>query len=371
MANEAVAAWDSRFQELLSAQTERVIAQPITTQHLRHGEAIAPLADIRGQLEEVWSSASLTPRAKQSRNVVLAETAEAIARSIFAVAVLDANLPTVDDEPPTWVPTPPQQPSQQPSQQSDKRVSLSPAKRRQLSTQRLSLSPTKLSQPLSQRLLLSPTKRSQAISQRLSFSPTKRLSFSPTKGSRSESPYMPSSSAPYSQSSAASSIDVTPTSTALQRLSMLAEDINTTETPGRQHSVLSYWPSQRGVSTNGYVSSVLASSTRHMDVINERRQRAESRRRKRKSQIFGASSQTQGTATQDEMEDSGPAGMEPATQPLPKLAPPVIGSSQLPPVPSSQAIFSSQVMPHVMSQPLSGRHGMRSPKKKGKRKSGF
>ncbi|OHW98411.1 DUF1000 domain-containing protein [Colletotrichum incanum] len=388
---EAIAAWDSRFQELLGAQTERIVAQPITKQHLRRGETAAPLADIRDQLEELWSPASLPARAQQSRNVVLAETAEAIARSLFGVAILDANLPTAEDEPPTWVPEPPPQPiSQQPSQRSSQRFSLSPAKRSQLSSsQRLSLSPTKLSQPLSQRISLSPTKRGQAFSQ--------RLSFSPTKGARSQSPHIPSSSIPFPfpssgplfQSSAVSPADTppppppppaaAPPSTALQRLSMLAEDLNTADPPARQHSVLSYWPTTRGVGTDGYVSSVLASSTKHMDAINERRQRAESRRRKRRSQLLGpsaAAASSQPYGTQDEWEDSGPAtGPEsippPATQPLPKLAPPVIGSSQAPPVvPSSQVIFSSQV-PQVMSQPVTGRHAMRSPGKKKKRKSGF
>ncbi|KDN66881.1 hypothetical protein CSUB01_03912 [Colletotrichum sublineola] len=380
---EAVAAWDSRFQELLGAQTERIIARPVAKQHLRHGETVAPLADIRDQLEELWGPADLPARAQQSRNVVLAETAEAIARSLFGVAILDANLPTSEDGPPTWVPEPPPQPSsQQPSQRSSQRFSLSPAKQGQLSsTQRLSLSPTKLSQPLSQRISLSPTKRGQALGQ--------RLSFSPSKGVRSQSPYIPSSSisfpfpssGPLSQSSAASPASTPPPpppprqppppSTALQRLSMLAEDLNTANAPARQHSVLSYWPTTRGISTDGYVSSVLASSTKHMDAINERRQRAESRRRKRRSQLLGplaAGASSQPYGTQDEWEDSGPA-TGPENAPLP---PPVIGSSQAPPVvvPSSQAVFSSQ-MPQVMSQPVIGRHAMRSPGKKKKRKSGF
>lgn len=344
------------------------------------------MADIRDQLLELWGPAGLPEGARQSRNVILAETAEAIARSLFGVAILDANLPTEESEPPTWVPEPPPQPTiQQPSQRSSQRFSLSPAKRNQLSSsQRLSLSPTKLSQPLSQRISLSPTKRGQAFGQ--------RLSFSPSKGARSQSPYAPSSSIPFpfpssgtfSQSMDASQADTPPTgapspSTALQRLSMLAEDLDITNPPTRQHSVLAYWPTARGASADDYVSSVLASSTKHIDVINERRQRAESRRRKRRSQLLGSSaaatsSQTYGT--QDEWEDSGPGtGPEsvppPATQPLPKLAPPVIGSSQVPPVvPSSQVAFSSQV-PQVLSQPVSGRHAMRSPGKKKKRKSGF
>ncbi|OHE96128.1 hypothetical protein CORC01_08505 [Colletotrichum orchidophilum] len=393
VSHEAIAAWDARFQELISSQSDRVLAQPLTTQFLYRGETSSPLADIRDQLENLWSPAGLPPRAQQSRSVVLAETAEAIARSLFGVAVLDANLPTAEDEAPTWVPEPPPQIIRQPSQRSSQRFSSSPAKRSQLSSsQRLSLSPTKLSQPLSQRISLSPTKRGQAISH--------RLSFSPSKGARSQPFEIPSSSFPFSSSgplfsqsssAAASSADATPTTatTALQRLSMLAEDINTSDPPARQHRVLTYWPTARGVSTEGYVSSVLASSTKHMDVLNERRHRAESRRRKRRSQFFG---ETQGgtTATQSEMDDvfdsarPGPATtsgpefapppplllLPPATQPLPKLAPPIIGSSQLPPVPSSQAIFSSQV-PQVMSQPMSGRHGMRSPGKKKKRKSGF
>ncbi|KAK2003107.1 hypothetical protein LX36DRAFT_677797 [Colletotrichum falcatum] len=375
---EAVAAWDSRFQELLGAQTERIIARPITKQHLRHGETVAPLADIRAQLEELWSPADLPARAQQSRNIVLAETAEAIARSLFGVAILDANLPTSGDGPPTWVPEPPPQPSsQQPSQRSGQRLSLSPAKRGQLSSsQRLSLSPTKLSQPLSHRISLSPTKRGQALGQRLSFSPTKGARFQPPYIPSSSIPFPFSSSGPLAQSSAASPTPTPPPppSTALQRLGMLAEDLNTVDAPARQHPVLSYWPTTRGVGTDGYVSSVLASSTKHMDAINERR--------KRRSQLFGtfaAGASSQPYGTQDEWEDSGPAtGPEsaplasPATQSLPKLAPPVIGSSQVPPVvvPSSQAFFSSQ-MQQVMSQPVMGRHAMRSPGKKKKRKSGF
>ncbi|KAL0782605.1 hypothetical protein CaCOL14_000511 [Colletotrichum acutatum] len=409
VSHEAVTAWDSRFQEMINAQTDRVIAQPLRTEFLHGLETLSPLADIRDQLEDMWSPAGLPPRAQQSRNVVLAETAEAIARSLFGVAVLDANLPTREDESPTWVPEPPPLPVRQPSQRSSQRFSSSPAKRSQLSSsQRLSLSPTKLSQPLSQRISLSPTKRGQALGH--------RLSFSPSKGARSQQPFdIPPSSFPFpslgplfsqpSSSAAPSSsfpdaAPPTPTTpapttiatTALQRLSMLAEDINTADPPARQHKVLAYWPTARGVSTEGYVSSVLASSTKHMDVLNERRHRAESRRRKRRSQFLGASSQTQhgwGTSEMDDVfESSGPGpatktkaaaantGLEfapalpPATQPLPKLAPPIIGSSQLPPMPSSQAIFSSQ-MPLVMSQPMAGRHGMRSPGKKKKRKSGF
>ncbi|OLN86208.1 hypothetical protein CCHL11_04208 [Colletotrichum chlorophyti] len=378
LTNKAIAAWDSRFRELLSPQDERVVAQPFTTQYPFTSESATPLADIRGKLEDIWSLRSLPPRAQQSRDIVLAETAEAIARSLFGVAVLDANLPTAQGEPPSWVPIPPREPEQPPSQRLSERFSLSPTKGSQPLSQRLSLSPTKLSQPSSQRLLLSPTKRSQLSSH--------RLSFSPSKNSRHQSPYPPSSSTPFPQSptpfsqssapnSQASADSSEPTANALQRLSMLAADINIDDS-SRQHPVLSFWPARRGTSTEGYVSSVLASSNKHLDAINERRQRAESRRRKRRSLFLGptASSQlTSATATQDEAEDPLPLPhMEPATQPLPKLAPPIIGSSQIPSAPSSQAVFSSQMVPNTMSQPMSGRHGVRwSPKKKGKRKSGF
>ncbi|GJC82226.1 hypothetical protein ColLi_05064 [Colletotrichum liriopes] len=346
---EAVAAWDSRFQELLGAQTERIIAQPITRQHLRRGETAAPLADIRDQLEELWSPASLPARAQQSRNVIIAETAEAIARSLFGVAILDANLPTAEGEPPTWSTT------------------LAFANQAEPATQPTNLALTHKTRPSFQPATL------------LLAHQGRPLPITPYPLLLDPLPFP--SSGPLSQSPAASPADTPPPpSTALQRLSMLAEDLNTTDPPARQHSVLSYWPTTRGVGTDGYVSSVLASSTKHMDIINERRQRAESRRRKRRSQLLGpsatAAASSQPYGTQDEWEDSGPAtGPEslppPATQPLPRMAPPVVESSQAPPVvPSSQVIFSSQV-PQVMSQPVTGRHAMRSPGKKKKRKSGF
>ncbi|KAF4910464.1 hypothetical protein CGCF415_v005228 [Colletotrichum fructicola] len=376
MGNEAIAAWDARLREFFDVNDQRIVAQPFTSQLLRQGDA-TPLADIRHKLEELWNSPDLPERAQHSRSVVLAETAEAIARSVFGVAVLDENIPVAEDEPSTWVPTPPELQSRQPSQ----RLSMS-SQRSSLGSQRLSMSPFKPRDSMSpikaSRPMLSP------IKPRLSMSPLKpRRSMSPMK-----SPSKPSSSAPYSsnpfsssqpqsQSSAASADAALAASSALQRLSMLAADINTTEGPTRQHTVLSYWPTRRGVPTENYVSSVLASSTKHMDAIKERKERIESKRRRRKSQL--ASSQTAAAATQSEMEDSGPAGSAsvllpseaPATQPLPKFAaPPIIGSSQVSPMRSSQAVMSSQI-PQVMSQPISGRHAMRSPKKKGKRKSGF
>nr|XP_036584139.1 duf1000 domain containing protein [Colletotrichum truncatum]KAF6793528.1 duf1000 domain containing protein [Colletotrichum truncatum] len=383
MADEAVAAWDARLQELFSVNDQRIVTQPFDTHLLCHGET-GYLADIRRQLEETWSLSNLPPQAQHSRAVILAETAEAIARALFGVAVLDENIPVTEDEPSTWVPTPPELPA--PS--SGQRLSMS-SQRSSLASQRLSMSPLKLRSQLSPtkplRLTMSPIKPRLSMSPikpRQSMSPLKpRRSMSPTKAT-SSAPYSSqpfSSSAPYSQSSVTSADAVQVASTALQRLSMLATDINMTDGPSRQHSVLSYWPAKRGVSTENYISSVLASSTRHLDAINERRQRAETRRRKRRSQLFGgapASSQTAGPGTtQDEAEDSGPSMPEPATQPLPKLAPPIIESSQASPIRSqpflsSQTIMSSQ-MPQTMSQPLTGRHGMRSPKKKGKRKSGF
>ncbi|KAJ3954049.1 hypothetical protein N0V92_009458 [Colletotrichum tropicale] len=376
MGNEAITAWDARLQEFFNVNDQRIVAQPFASQLLRQGDA-TPLADIRHKLEELWNSPDLPERAQHSRSVVLAETAEAIARSLFGVAVLDENIPVAEDESSTWVPTPPELQSRHPSQ----RLSMS-SQRSSLGSQRLSMSPFKPRDSMSpikaSRPMLSP------IKPRLSMSPLKpRRSMSPMK-----SPSKPSSSAPYSsnpfsssqpqsQSSAASADAALAASSALQRLSMLAADINTTDGPTRQHTVLSYWPTRRGVPTENYVSSVLASSTKHMDAIKERKERIESKRRRRKSQL--ASSQPAAAATQSEMEDSGPAGSAsvplpseaPATQPLPKFAaPPIIGSSQVSPMRSSQAVMSSQI-PQVMSQPISGRHAMRSPKKKGKRKSGF
>ncbi|KAF6839259.1 hypothetical protein CPLU01_01997 [Colletotrichum plurivorum] len=386
MTEEAIAAWDSRLQQLFNPEEHRVVSQPFSLQLLRYGDTRAPLSDILTQLQEVWSIPDFPPEAQRSRSVVLAETAEAIARALFGVAVLDENLTIAEDEPPTWVPTPPERTTQHSSQ----RLSLS-SQRHSLSSQRYSMSSQRDSLS-SQRISMSP------IKPRLSMSPIKpRYSMSPLKPRRSMSPSKPSSSAalpsslpfssqpfsssaPGSQSSAAAAAAaqeaIQAASEALQRLSMLAVDIDVTAGPERQHQVLSYWPTKRGVSTESYVSSVLASSNKHLDAIKERRERVESRRRKRKSQLFGGSSNpgsSQPATTQDEMTDSAPGEMfAPATQPMPRLAPPIIESSQPSSPKRSQQpfIFSSQV-PQTMSQPLAGRHGMRSPKKKGKRKSGF
>lgn len=382
MTEEAVAAWDSRLQQLFNPEEHRVVSQPFSLLPLRHGDTKAPLANILTQLQEVWSIPDFPPQAQRSRSVVLAETAEAIARALFGVAVLDDNLFIAEGEPPTWVPTPPEQPTQQSSQ----RMSLS-SQRDSLSSQRDSLSSQRISMsPIKPRYSMSP------IKPRYSMSPLKpRRSMSPTKPSSSATlpSSFPFSSAPQSQSSAATAAAAQEAaeaaSQALQRLSMLAADIDMTAGPERQHQVLSYWPTRRGVPTENYVSSVLASSTKHLDAIKERRERVESRRRKRRSQLFGGTGSSnpgssQPATTQDEMTDSAPGEMgPPATQPLPRLAPPIIESSQPSSPKRSQPqqpfIFSSQAfssqMPQTMSQPLAGRHGMRSPKKKGKRKSGF
>ncbi|TDZ25335.1 hypothetical protein Cob_v001862 [Colletotrichum orbiculare MAFF 240422] len=385
----AVAAWDSRLQQLFNPLGHRVISQPFISSFLGHSNSAAPLATIREQLESLWSTANIPPRARNSRDVVLAETAEAIARSLFGVAVLDENIPTVEDEPPTWVPTPPNMPAPE----SNQRLSMS-SQRSSIGSQRLSVSPSKTS-----RQFMSPSKPFNNMSPmktRFSMSPIKpRLSMSPRKPSSQPYSSQPVSSQPFTSSqpflssqpfgssqtltssaptnsqtaAAASSQDAaTSAASALQRLSMLATDIDTS-VPGRQHSVLSYWPTKRGVTTENYVSSVLASSNKHMDAIHERRRRVEERRRKRKSQLYGSgAASSQPSGTQDEMDDSVVEAL-PATQPLPRLAPPIIGSSQASPKRGFSQIMSSQV-PQTMSQPMAGRHGMRSPKK-GKRKSGF
>ena len=156
---------------------------------------------------------------------------------------------------------------------------------------------------------------------------------------------------------------------AFERLRLLAPEIQPGKIGGtKPATILSYWPPERGVGTNDYVSSVAIAEDRKFDEARQRLQKIETRRKafsdkyKRSSQL-PPSSMRQGFSSQVEQhqQDSLNIPMRPVA--------PMMGQ-----IMSSQAMpgsSQSQGPPQVtMSQPVSGAFGERKKAKK-KKKSGF
>lgn len=196
---------------------------------------------------------------------------------------------------------------------------------------------------------------------------------------------------------------------AVQRLQLLAPTLRLGDmATAKPSSVLAYWPAERGVGTEDYVSSVAVASESKFDEAKQRLKKIEDRRkaqaekykipgRARPSQLQSSQSQSQlqsqsqsqgGWARSNEAAGGGelPAHPAPAMR-VPTIAPTIqapkmrataiqapavqIMSSQGRGPDSSQSQGLSQFVPVAMSQPMPGAFGDRKKAKKAKRKSGF
>ena len=162
---------------------------------------------------------------------------------------------------------------------------------------------------------------------------------------RSDIPSSPPSSAP---------TPVAAPDAAIQRLQLLAPSLEPGKL-GALHAapVLSHWPTETGVSTEDYVSSVAIATDKKFEGARERVKRIE-RKRKHMAEKYklppGLSSQKLATQQPD--------------LPLRSEGPTIMSSQQ--PIPQS-----SQVQGLTMSQPASGVFGDRKKVKSKKKKSGF
>lgn len=124
----------------------------------------------------------------------------------------------------------------------------------------------------------------------------------------------------------------------------------------KQASILSYWPTERGIDTKDYISSIAVASDKQFDESRERLRKREAKR-KAQEKFKRPAFMRQGFPSEERRKDE-----QLGTQPGPAQ----ILSSQVVP-PSSQI----QGQPVTMSQPVAGAFGDRKKVKKGKKKSGF
>ncbi|CAG7558465.1 unnamed protein product [Fusarium equiseti] len=178
---------------------------------------------------------------------------------------------------------------------------------------------------------------------------------------------------------------------AIRRLQLLAPSLRLDKMESvKQSSVLSHWPTERGVSTDDYISSVAIASDKKFDDARSRLRRIESKRKAHaeKYKLPPAMRQS-GVSTpknkqsQSQIRTGGLGGPPRSSQMLPQREDP----TELPPMPAaptpaqfmssqqgapsssqSQGIFGPSI---AMSQPVSGIFGDRKKNKKPKRKSGF
>lgn len=154
---------------------------------------------------------------------------------------------------------------------------------------------------------------------------------------------------------------------ALERLQLLAPGIQ----PGKigaskPAQLLSLWPAERGVTTEGYISTVAIATERKFNSAKERLQKIEARRRAMTDKYRLPSSMRRGLSSQAEQQqtqtqqDSVKIPMRPA----PSAMGGIMTSQQAPSSSQSQGLLT-------MSQPISGQFGERRKTKKAKKKSGF
>lgn len=155
-----------------------------------------------------------------------------------------------------------------------------------------------------------------------------------------------------------------PVDAAFQRLRLLCPTL----TPGalgplKPPKVLSYWPSERGVDTDGYISSVALAEEAKFSHIKERRRRVESRKRAQSEKYKLPPMRRSAGETKREEDNFVDLTQRraPATQ--------IMSSQQAGPGSSQSFMVAGPSV--AMSQPVSGVFGDRKVVKKGKRKSGF
>jgi RNA polymerase I-specific transcription initiation factor RRN6 len=146
---------------------------------------------------------------------------------------------------------------------------------------------------------------------------------------------------------------------AIDRLRLLAGSMEPGEL-GTTKSIdlLSYWPSKRGIDTQGYISSVSLATDDKFREARERLQRKEARLKSHVDKFRRMSAKRQSVGPNED-----------AVAVSPRPPPMQIMSSQQ--MPSSSQTQGASVPPLTMSQPTSGAFGDRKKTKKPKRKSGF
>ncbi|ROT39391.1 hypothetical protein SODALDRAFT_344280 [Sodiomyces alkalinus F11] len=347
--------WDSQLRSLQSLADGRVIIQAILPRILdvELSGNHASIGELRRRCEECWPVLGSSSPGRLSRELALSEASEAIMRSSYGVSVFGLGESREMEGPSSWVPMLRQAPNTQ--------------------TQ------------------LGSSQQTGYLTPRT----TKSLSPAPS----SQTSQVPGSSAP---SAPGSSIEDGHGRDALERLSMLAHRVNTAKPlPGRPSPVLSYWPEERGVTTEGYRSSIQAASSLRLEEARSKTQRSESRRLQRQRQRGRRAEGFPHGSTMDMASSSQQAPVfSQAAAPAISLAPPSLSDLILPilppPVVSYQmhthtqgqgqgqpfAQSSSQIRPssqfsqfpgETMSQPVPGQHGRRpqQQKKKPKRRGGF
>ncbi|ODA82537.1 hypothetical protein RJ55_01044 [Drechmeria coniospora] len=149
----------------------------------------------------------------------------------------------------------------------------------------------------------------------------------------------------------------------LQRLRLLMPSLESgTGFSAKPSALLSYWPTERGIDTQGYVSSVAAASSERFRDAKQRLQRFEAKRKAQSEKIKRPAFRGQGFP-----------GSEGASQDasLPRMPPPGYAMSSQQAMPESSQTQREAGPSVTMSQPVSGLFGDRKKVKKSRRKSGF
>ncbi|KAF4336360.1 rna polymerase i-specific transcription-initiation factor rrn6 [Fusarium beomiforme] len=162
---------------------------------------------------------------------------------------------------------------------------------------------------------------------------------------------------------------------AIRRLQLLAPSLRSDKVESaKQSNVLSYWPTERGISPDDYLSSVAIASDRKFDEARLRLQRIENKRKaqndKYKLPPFKKTSVQTTTGMNPMSSPMRPQREEPNTLPPMPAAPTpaqIMSSQQgIPSSSQSQGLFGPSF---AMSQPVSGIFGDRKKAKKNKRKN--
>jgi RNA polymerase I-specific transcription initiation factor RRN6 len=184
----------------------------------------------------------------------------------------------------------------------------------------------------------------------------------------SQSSQLPSSSQRIASSAAAarSSSAKDEADAAFRRLRLLAPSIEKgTLGSLKQPKILSYWPTERGVDTEDYVSSIAVATEERFSHAKRRLQKIEAKRKAQSEKFKRPDFMRQRLPPSDVLgKDHSSLGMDMGPRPVQAMS-----SQQRVPDSSQAAGLSGPSV--IMSQPVPGAFGDRKTAKKGKRKSGF
>ncbi|OAA34951.1 RNA polymerase I-specific transcription initiation factor RRN6-like protein [Metarhizium rileyi] len=182
-----------------------------------------------------------------------------------------------------------------------------------------------------------------------------------TPRSSSQLPY--SSQGVASSSQASARADDVPDA-AFQRLKLLAPTIKQGTLGSLKPSkVLSYWPTERGVDPEDYVSSIVVATEEKFSHAKRRLHRIEAKRKAQTEKYKRPAFMRQGFPASD--------GLGEDASTMDKRPPPVQAMSSQQRMPDSSQTFGLPGPSVTMSQPVAGAFGDRKKVKKEKRKSGF